>query len=105
MQCGSFGTATRVCRMRHTAGRMPPRVAPYGSWASPITAQGIARGSVTLAAPEVAADAVWWIEGRPLEGGRQVIVRAELDGSGRRDVFGDGFSSRTRVHEYGGGAY
>jgi hypothetical protein len=80
-------------------------VAPYGSWASPITAESIARGSVTLSAPEVAANAVWWIEGRPTEGGRQVIVRAELDGSGRHDVFGEGFSARTRVHEYGGGAY
>jgi dipeptidyl aminopeptidase/acylaminoacyl peptidase len=80
-------------------------VAPYGSWASPITAESIARGSVTLSAPEVAANAVWWIEGRPTEGGRQVIVRAELDGSGRHDVFGEGFSARTRAHEYGGGAY
>ena len=46
-----------------------------------------------------------WIESRPPEGGRQVIVRARLDGSGRRDVFGEGYSARTRVHEYGGGAY
>jgi dipeptidyl aminopeptidase/acylaminoacyl peptidase len=84
---------------------MTRQTAPYGSWASPITAETIARGSVTLGTPEVAADAVWWIEGRPTEGGRQVIVRAELDGSARRDAFGDGFSARTRVHEYGGGAY
>ena len=85
--------------------QMTPQIAPYGSWASPITAETIARGSVTLGTPEVAADAVWWIEGRPTEGGRQVIVRAELDGSERRDAFGEGFSARTRVHEYGGGAY
>src|SRR3954447_2823511 len=105
MQCGSFGTATRVCGMGHTAGRMAPQVAPYGSWFCPITAQGIARGSVTLAEPEVAANAVWWIESRPTEAGRQVIVRAEVDGGGRQDVFGDGFSARTRVHEYGGGGF
>jgi dipeptidyl aminopeptidase/acylaminoacyl peptidase len=84
---------------------MTRQIAPYGSWASPITAETIARGSVTLGTPEVAADAVWWIEGRPTEGGRQVIVRAEIDGSERRDAFGEGFSARTRVHEYGGGAY
>jgi dipeptidyl aminopeptidase/acylaminoacyl peptidase len=84
---------------------MTPQLAQYGSWASPITAETIARGSVTLGTPEVAANAVWWIEGRPTEGGRQVIVRAELDGSERRDAFGEGFSARTRVHEYGGGAY
>jgi dipeptidyl aminopeptidase/acylaminoacyl peptidase len=81
------------------------QVAPYGSWRSPITAETIARGSVTLAEPEVAANAVWWVESRPSEGGRQVIVRSELDGSNRRDVFGDGFNARTRVHEYGGGVF
>src|SRR3954462_5131800 len=105
MQCGSFGTATRVCGMGHTAVRMPRRVAPYGSWSSPITAESIARGSVTLAEPEVAAGAVWWIESRPTEAGRQVVVRAGLDGSGRQDVFGAAYSARTRVHEYGGGAF
>src|SRR3954463_9054274 len=83
---------------------MTRQVAPYGSWVSPITAESIARGSVTLSTPEVAANAVWWIEGRPSEGGRQVIVRAELDGSGRHDVFGASFSARTRVHGAGGGA-
>jgi dipeptidyl aminopeptidase/acylaminoacyl peptidase len=84
---------------------MTPRVAPYGSWISPISAESIARGSVVLAEPEVAGDAIWWVEGRPLEGGRQVIVRAQLDGSGRRDAIPDGFSARTRVHEYGGGVF
>lgn len=74
-------------------------VAPYGSWRSPITADLIARGTVTLAEPEVAAGHVWWIEGRPLENGRQVVV---CDG---RDAIPEGYSARTRVHEYGGGAY
>jgi dipeptidyl aminopeptidase/acylaminoacyl peptidase len=60
---------------------------------------------VTLAEPEIAAGAVWWVESRPREGGRQVVVRAQLDGSGRQDVFGVGYSARTRVHEYGGGVF
>src|SRR3954471_13451443 len=89
----------------HCLLRVASRVAPYGSWASPITAQSIARGSVTLREPEVAAGAGWWVEGRPREGGRQVIVRADLDGSGRQGVFGAEYSGRTRVHEYGGGAF
>src|SRR5215207_5523019 len=105
MQCGSFARATRVRGIGHTVAPMGRRVAPYGSWASPITPQTIAQGSVTLGEPEVASNAVWWVEGRPLEGGRQVIVRAELDGGGRRDVFGKGFSARSRVHEYGGGVF
>ena len=84
---------------------MAQQVAPYGSWSSPITAATIARGSVALGEPSLDGGEVWWIEARPLEGGRQVIVRAARDGSARRDAFGDGFSARTRVHEYGGGAY
>jgi dipeptidyl aminopeptidase/acylaminoacyl peptidase len=84
---------------------MVGQVAPYGSWASPITAESIARGSVTLAEPALANGRVWWVEGRPLEGGRQVIVSAALDGSDRRDAIPDGFSARTRVHEYGGGVF
>jgi dipeptidyl aminopeptidase/acylaminoacyl peptidase len=58
-----------------------------------------------LGEPEVADGAVWWREGRPTEGGRQVVVRAQLDGTGRQDVFGASYSARTRVHEYGGGAF
>ena len=88
-----------------TLQRMARRVAPYGSWTSPITAERIARGSVALSGVEVGAEAVWWVESRPAEAGRQVIVRCEPDGSGRGDVFGGGFSARTRVHEYGGGVF
>jgi dipeptidyl aminopeptidase/acylaminoacyl peptidase len=84
---------------------MPTRAAPYGTWTSPITAESIARGSVTLAEPGLATGAVWWIESRPLEGGRQAIVRAAIDGGERVDAIPQGFSARTRVHEYGGGAY
>jgi dipeptidyl aminopeptidase/acylaminoacyl peptidase len=84
---------------------MARRVAPFGSWRSPITAGSIARGSVALSEPEIGAGAVWWVESRPTEGGRQVIVCCEPDGRGRRDVFGSGFSARTRVHEYGGGVF
>src|SRR3954447_2576785 len=81
------------------------KVAPYGTWTSPITAERIARGSVTLAEPSLANQFVYWVEGRPSEGGRQALVRAALDGTGREDVTPEEFSARTRVHEYGGGAY
>jgi dipeptidyl aminopeptidase/acylaminoacyl peptidase len=54
---------------------------------------------VTLAEPTLGGGSVWWVEGRPLEEGRQVLVRDGVD------ALGEGFSARTRVHEYGGGAY
>ena len=44
------------------------------------------------------------MEGRPDEGGRNVIVRAGADGR-VADVTPPPFNARTRVHEYGGGAF
>jgi len=76
--------------------------APYGSWRSPITASDVARGGVRLNQVDVGTDgAVWWSEGRPAEGGRNVVVRVARDGK-RRDVLPAGYNARTRVHEYGG---
>jgi dipeptidyl aminopeptidase/acylaminoacyl peptidase len=79
-------------------------VAPFGSWPSPISAELVAAGGVSLDEVRVAGSAVCWVEGRPLEGGRQVVCRAEQGGPVEELVPG-GFNARTRVHEYGGGAY
>jgi hypothetical protein len=80
--------------------------APYGSWSSPVSAELVAAGGVSLDEVRVEAGAVHWVEGRPLEGGRQVICRAD-PGADREavDLTPEGFNARTRVHEYGGGAY
>jgi dipeptidyl aminopeptidase/acylaminoacyl peptidase len=88
-----------------------PRTAPYGSWASPITSDLIVASSIGLG--DILADGsdIYWIESRPQERGRSVIVRCPQD-SWPADVTppmatnGEGaFNVRTRVHEYGGGAY
>ncbi len=79
-------------------------VAPYGSWKSPITSDLIVGGSVGLTQPLIAPDYIYWIEMRPTEGGRNVIVRRDVTGS-TQDVIPQGFNARTRVHEYGGGDY
>jgi len=49
---------------------------------------------------------VYWLESRPLEGGRVVFVRGDTDGDrqGVEDLSPEGVSIRSRVHEYGGGA-
>ncbi len=80
------------------------RVAPYGSWSSPITSDLIVSESIRL--EEIAADGqhIYWIEGRPVEGGRNVIVHRSPDGQ-IKDVTPAAFNARTRVHEYGGGAF
>jgi len=79
------------------------RVAPYGSWASPISLETLVADAVGLSFPFDSGDFVYWSESRPGEGGRSVLVRASRAGSGDpQDVFGSELSARTTVHEYGG---
>jgi hypothetical protein len=81
-----------------------PEVAPYGAWRSPLTAARLAEGGVRLSWPQALGEALYWIEMRPLEGGRYALVRRGPDGS-TGDVLPAGFDARTLVHEYGGGMY
>ncbi|PZO45284.1 MAG: peptidase, partial [Phormidesmis priestleyi] len=96
----------------------------YGSWRSPITSDLIVSSATRLGeirldrADPYGAD-IYWSELRPSEGGRQIVVRygpdPSLPGGVSRDLStGLGsmsdltpapFNVRTRVHEYGGGAY
>jgi hypothetical protein len=80
-----------------------PRVAPYGSWKSPITSDLIVAGTIGLGQIVLDGEDVYWVEMRPAERGRNVVVRR--DASGRTiDLTPAPFDARTRVHEYGGGA-
>lgn len=76
----------------------------HGSWPSPITTDLVVSGSVGLSDVRAGDDDVWWAESRPDDGGRVVIVRHRPDGA-VVDVVPAGYSARTRVHEYGGGAW
>ena len=86
------------------------RTAPYGSWVSPLSAERVAAGAVSVSGPAFAPDTadgaggIVWSESRPSEGGRSVLVHRDARGE-RRDLFGEGFNARTRVHEYGGGSW
>ncbi|HEY0321249.1 MAG TPA: S9 family peptidase [Pyrinomonadaceae bacterium] len=80
------------------------RVAPYGSWKSPITSELIVKGSISLGQIVLDGEDTYWIEVRPQEGGRSCIVRRSADGQ-IEDVTPLDFNARTRVHEYGGGDY
>ena len=48
------------------------RVAPYGSWGSPISSDLIVRGVVGLSQVMTDDGAVYWMESRPGEDGRNV---------------------------------
>lgn len=75
------------------------RVAPYGSWKSPVTSSLIVGQSIGLSETRIERGHVYWLESRPQERGRAVLVR---DGD---EITPSPFNVRDRVHEYGGGAW
>lgn len=81
-----------------------PMSAPYGSWNSPITSDLIVAGSIRLGEIRLEGETVYWSEGRPTEGGRSVVVRRTPNGK-VTDLTPAPLNVRTRVHEYGGGAF
>ena len=83
---------------------MPRTTTPYGAWPSPISAQSVAEGARRIDDLAAAGDSVCWLERRPEEGGRNVLVCRNPDGA-TRTLTPDGFDVRSRVHEYGGGAF
>jgi len=103
--------------------------APYGSWKSPLTAELVTAQTISLRQIGVDGQDIYWLEGRPLEGGRNALVCLRLrqpsrntpNGQAANDRIDDmssryqdskptdclppEFNVRTRVHEYGGGAF
>ena len=81
-----------------------PKTAPYGSWKSPITSDLIVAQSISLSDVRLDGGNIYWLEGRPQEQGRSVVVRAAA-GAAPADMIPAPFNARTRVHEYGGGSW
>lgn len=80
------------------------KIAPYGSWQSPINAQMLVAQNVRLSEPKLSEKNNYWIEGRPQEQGRCVIVGAGADGKAK-DLLPSPFNARSSCHEYGGASY
>ena len=72
---------------------------PYGTWRSPISARDIAVSGHPVHSGCWVGDEVWWCEARPSEAGRYAVVTAA------GDVLSAPWNARSRVHEYGGGAW
>lgn len=81
-----------------------PRAAPYGTWRSPLTAMQVTKGALRFDHIVIADKDVYWLEERPAEGGRGVVVKRTPDGR-TVDVTPPQTNVRSRVHEYGGSAY
>ncbi|MDH3529480.1 MAG: S9 family peptidase [Acidobacteriota bacterium] len=81
-----------------------PQTKPYGTWKSPITSELIVSRAIGLGEVRLDGEDIYWSELRPSEGGRICVVQHTSDGR-VIDRLPAPFNARTRVHEYGGGAY
>ncbi len=88
----------------HGAGDDDPVAAPYGSWTSSISLDLVSGSLASLSEPWIDGDDVYWLEGRPAEGGRRTLLRHGGDGI-TRELTPAPFRVGNRVHEYGGGSY
>ncbi|MGK7941112.1 MAG: prolyl oligopeptidase family serine peptidase [Crocosphaera sp.] len=83
---------------------LSPTMAPFGSWKSPITSDLIVAQSIRLGGVVFDKDDIYWLEGRPQEGGRNVLVKCSPDEQ-ITEITPPSFNVRSRVHEYGGGSF
>ena len=81
-----------------------PLIAPYGTWKSPISAQSLVEGSIRFGDTVLDGEVIYWVESRPQEKGRNVIVRA-APGETPQDQLPSPWNARTTAHEYGGGSF
>jgi dipeptidyl aminopeptidase/acylaminoacyl peptidase len=96
--------AASASPQRPSRDKAPSAVTPYGLWPSPIDAEQVARQATAYDAVHTSGEAVYWLETRPSQDGRAVVVRW-TDDAGAADAVPAGFDVGSRVHEYGGGAY
>ncbi|KAL4256389.1 Xaa-Pro dipeptidyl-peptidase/Cocaine esterase [Pleurotus pulmonarius] len=82
----------------------PNRLAAYGTWVSPISAESVAAQSLSAGTEDIFLDPVtsnvYFAQKRPEENGRSAVVAA----ASREDLFDKSWDARTQVHEYGGAA-
>ncbi len=80
------------------------KTAPYGSWPSEITTDLMTAGTIGLSEARLFQNEIYWLESRPQEQGRSVIVKMTKTGD-KQELFSQDYSCRSRVHEYGGASY
>ncbi len=81
-----------------------PATSPYGTWKSRISAELITAQQIRFGDLQMVHSDIYWSETRPRQGGRAAVLRLAA-GAEPFEMLPDGFSARSRVHEYGGGAF
>ncbi|MEZ5528888.1 MAG: prolyl oligopeptidase family serine peptidase [Porticoccaceae bacterium] len=79
-------------------------IAPYGCWASPIVPDMLCKAAPGYAFPQFDSGNLYWLESRPWENGRSVVMRRRPDGT-VDEALPAPLSCRSKVHEYGGSPY
>lgn len=77
---------------------------PYGIWPSALSAEKVASAAPKINHIQSCNGLITWVESRPNEGGRNVIVGRSKEGL-VTDLIPAPYSHHSRVHEYGGMAY
>lgn len=81
-------------------------IAPFGAWPSTISAARVAAGATPLSSLMLGGtdgSDIFWLAGRAAEAGRNTLMR--YHGVCTGELTAAPFNVRSRVHEYGGGAY
>lgn len=81
------------------------RTASFGTWSSPVTSESLSVGQARIDEVRVDGPHTWWLESRPWEKGRTALVRHDAHTRETHTVLAEPWNVRSRVHEYGGGAY
>lgn len=78
------------------------KIAPYGSWRSPITASEVYGKYSSISNLQPCGGQLYWLESRP--DGRNLVMQRSSDGK-VTEVTPATINVRSRVHEYGGAEY
>ncbi len=88
---------------------MTKKIQAFGSWPSSINADALVKGQINPGQIQFYNDAIYWLEPRPEEKGRVILVKYAKNVSGQYntkvDLLGSNISVRSQVHEYGGSAF
>ncbi|WP_292827569.1 prolyl oligopeptidase family serine peptidase [Microbacterium sp.] len=76
----------------------------FGSWQSPLTARAVTAATPRIEGARFVGADVWWGESVAEQAGRTAVRRRTADGD-VLDVLPPPWNARSRVHEYGGGAW
>lgn len=77
---------------------------PYGSWPSPISAEAVSQQAINPVELSLDDQQLYWLQACPAEGGRNTVMQLDHHGQAH-SVLPAPYNCRSRVHEYGGGAY